>query len=58
MDAKSRKTRYGKAELYIYRPGQEATTRISKKKLINNVPKPANKKVIKNRIHILLSFNK
>jgi len=32
--------------------------KLSKKKLINNVPKPANKNVIKNRIHILLSFNK
>lgn len=32
---KSRKPRYGKAELYIYRPGQEATTRVSKKKLRN-----------------------
>ena len=35
MDTKSRKPRYGRAELYIYRPGQEATTRVSKKKQRN-----------------------
>lgn len=35
MDRKSLKPRYGIGELYIYRPGAEATQRVNRKKLIN-----------------------
>lgn len=36
MDTRSRTPRYGRAELYILRPGQEAKNRISKRKLKNS----------------------